>query len=69
ADGTASLKRHSHGQTVGAAVVSGLSTVVAVGSGLLAGQLGFALLVDRRRYALWEREWLVVEPGWRRQEL
>lgn len=69
AGGTASAKPYSHGKTVTWAVVSGAATVVLVAGGVLSGYLGLVLLIDRRRYALWEREWLVVEPGWRRQAL
>lgn len=55
--------------TVAWGIVSGLVTATIVAAGAVSGYLWAVLLIDRRRHAMWEREWLAVEPGWRRQEL
>lgn len=67
--GMASPRPYSHTSTVTWAIVSGTLTVVLAAAGLLSAYLGLGLLIDRRRYARWEREWRLVEPGWRRQVL
>lgn len=61
--------RYSHTWTVLDAVASGLATAMIAAAGLLSLYLVVVLLIDRRRHSTWDREWLVVEPGWRRQEL
>lgn len=68
-DGRASPTRHTRTGTLVGAVVSGLSVATIVAAGLFSAYLAAILLIDRRREATWDREWLVVEPGWRRQEL
>jgi hypothetical protein len=68
-DGRASLTRHTHARTLAGAVVSGLSVATIAAAGLFSAYFAAVLLIDRRREATWDREWLVVEPGWRRQEL
>lgn len=67
--GRASTARHSRTTAVLDAAASGLSTATIAVAGLFSAYLGAVLLIDRRRAATWDREWLMVEPGWRRQEL
>ncbi|MFD7443305.1 hypothetical protein [Streptomyces sp. NPDC059909] len=42
----------------------GAMTAVAVGTGVYAARVGMRLVLDRRRYAQWDAEWGLVEPGW-----
>ncbi|WP_309302215.1 hypothetical protein [Streptomyces sp. NBRC 110611] len=42
----------------------GGTTAVAVATGVIAARTGMRLVLDRRRYAQWDAEWDLVEPGW-----
>jgi hypothetical protein len=66
-DGRASPTRYSHTRTVVGAVVGGLSAATIATAGLFSVYLAAVLLIDRRRQARWDRGWLAVEPGWRKQ--